>query len=231
MPRPKSNSRALIVVTSHDTLGTTGKATGYYLPEVAHPYAALRAAGIEVDIASPSGGEAPLDQSSLKLDDPVTRDFWEAEDTREKMRTTIALADVDPSVYQAVLFAGGHGTMWDFANEPDIDRIAREVYEANGVVAAVCHGPAALIGVRLSDGTPLVKGRQVGGFSNLEEELAGLTQVVPFLLESALVEEGGKYCQAEPWQAFVVVDDRLITGQNPASAAGVGAAVARRLAA
>lgn len=226
MPTQK---RALIVVTSHAQLGDTGKPTGYYLPEVAHPYAALVARGIEVDIASIAGGTAPLDPSSLQLTDPVNKHFWETPATRAKLEHTQPLSQIDPGRYQAVLFAGGHGTMWDFPNNPDVQRIAASIYEAGGVVAAVCHGPAALVDVKLSSGQHLVAGRHVAAFSDAEEEAAGLTRVMPFLLQSTLEQRGARYSKAALWQAHVQVDGRLITGQNPASAAGVGTAVATLL--
>lgn len=226
MPTQK---RALIVVTSHAQLGDTGKPTGYYLPEVTHPYAALVARGIEVDIASIAGGTAPLDPSSLQLTDPVNKQFWETPATRAKLEQTQPLSQIEPGRYQAILFAGGHGTMWDFPKNPDVQRIAASIYEAGGVVAAVCHGPAALVDVKLPSGQYLVAGRQVAAFSDAEEEAAGLTRVMPFLLQTTLEQRGARYSKAPLWKAHVQVDDRLVTGQNPASAAGVGAAVATLL--
>lgn len=224
-----TQKRALIVVTSHAKLGDTGKPTGYYLPEVAHPYAALVARGIEVDIASIAGGTAPLDPSSLQLNDPVNKQFWETPATRAKLEQTQPLSKIDPGHYQAVLFAGGHGTMWDFPGSADVQRIAAGIYENGGVVAAVCHGPAALVDVKLPSGQYLVAGRQVAAFSDAEEEAAGLTKVMPFLLQTTLEQRGARYSKAALWKAHVQVDGRLVTGQNPASAAGVGAAVATLL--
>lgn len=221
--------RALIVVTSHDRLGETGKQTGYYLPEVTHPYYALRDAGVEVDIASPRGGEAPMDSGSRDLTDPANARFLDSAADRDKITRTIPLADVDPAAYDGILFAGGHGTMWDFRDDPHVQRLAAAIHQRGGVVAAVCHGPAALVDVKLSSGDYLVAGKKVTGFSNAEEEAAKLTQVVPFLLESMLVERGGRYHKADLWQERVVTDGRLVTGQNPASAAGVGREVARLL--
>lgn len=225
--------RALIVVTSHDRLGETGKKTGYYLPEVTHPYYALREAGVEVDVASPKGGEAPMDPSSGDRTDAANARLLDTPADRDKLARTIRLADVDPSAYGAILFAGGHGTMWDFRGDAEVQRLAAGIHERGGVVAAVCHGPAALVDVRLSSGEHLIAGKRVTGFSNAEEEAAQLTNVVPFLLESAMVERGARYEKAAGglWQAHVVSDGRLVTGQNPASAAGVGREVARLLAA
>lgn len=223
--------KALIVVTSHDRLGDTGKPTGYYLPEVTHPYYALADAGIEVDVASPKGGEAPMDPSSRDRTDPANARFLDTPADRDKLARTTALADVDPSAYGAILFAGGHGTMWDFRDDRDVQRLAAAIHEQGGVVAAVCHGPAALVDVRLSSGEFLVAGKRVTGFSNDEEEAAELTRVVPFLLESMLVERGGRYEKADGlWREHVATDGLLVTGQNPASAGGVGREVARLLA-
>ena len=224
-----ASKKVLIVVTSHDRLGDTGKQTGYYLPEVSHPYYALVDAGHEVDIASPQGGEAPMDQGSRDTSDPANARMLETDGDRAKLERTIPLAEADASAYQAILFAGGHGTMWDFAGNPDIQRLSAAIYESGGVVAAVCHGPAALVDIELSSGEYLVAGKRVTGFSNAEEDAAELTAIMPFLLESRLVERGGRYEKADLWQAKVVTDGRLITGQNPASAAGVGEAIANAL--
>ena len=188
--------KVLSVVTSHGLIGNTGKPTGYYLPEVTHPYAALAAQGIAVEIASIAGGAAPLDARSLDLTDPVNKSFWESKETRAKLDQTLALAAIDPGQYQAVIFAGGHGTMWDFPGNAEVNRVAAAIYEAGGVVAAVCHGPAALVDVKLKNGKYLVDGRKVAAFSNAEEEAAGLTQVMPFLLESALLKRGAIYSKA-----------------------------------
>ena len=223
--------KALIVVTSHDRLGDTGKPTGYYLPEVTHPYYALLDAGVAVDLASPKGGEAPMDPSSNDRSDAANARFLDTPADRDKVARTAALAGVDPSAYDAILFAGGHGTMWDFREDKDVQRLAAAIHEQGGVVAAVCHGPAALVDVRLPSGEFLVAGKRVTGFSNDEEAAAKLTRVVPFLLESMLVERGGRYQKADGlWKEHVVSDGRLVTGQNPASAAGVGREVARLLA-
>ena len=221
--------KVLIVVTSHATLGTTGKPTGYYLPEVSHPYAALVEQGITVDIASPQGGKAPLDPKSLDLKDPVNKYFWETTETRAKLENTIPLAKINAESYQAILFAGGHGTMWDFAQDKEIQRLTKEIYENGGFVAAVCHGPAALLNVKLSNGSYLLAGKNVAGFYDAEEKAAGLTDIMPFLLETELVKRGGLYSKADLWGQHVVTDGRLVTGQNPASASGVGQELANLL--
>ncbi len=221
--------RALVVVTSHSRLGTTGKKTGYYLPEVAHPYAALVGGNIQVDIASINGGKAPLDPNSLDLKDPTNGRLFAESAFQRKISNTLRLDRVDLSQYQAILFAGGHGTMWDFRETLAVQRAIREVYERNGIVAAVCHGPAALVDVKLSKGEYLIAGKQVTGFTNEEENAVGLTNVMPFLLEDALTSRGATFSEAPLWQPKVVVDGRLVTGQNPASAEGVGEAIAELL--
>lgn len=223
------SAKVLIVVTSHAVLGTTGQSTGYYLSEVTHPWAALKERGISVEIASPKGGKAPLDAKSLKLNDPINKIFWENPATRAQLENTRSLSEIKPTDYQGIIFAGGHGTMWDFPDDPNLQRVAEKIYESGGVVAAVCHGPAALVNLRTKDGQYLVAGKRVAAFSNAEEEAAGLTKVMPILLESTLIQRGATYSKAGLWEKHVVVDGRLVTGQNPASAARLGEAVAKLL--
>lgn len=217
--------KALIVVTSHGQMGATGKPTGYYLPEVSHPFYELRQAGIEVDIASPRGGKAPLDEKSRDLTDPLNARLLKEEG--QKLENTLRLSEVDAGKYQAVIFAGGHGTMWDFAKTPSVASVAEKIYRNGGIVSAVCHGPAALLGVKNKDGSPLVRGKKVAAFTNAEEDAAGLTEVMPFLLETELEKLGATVEKAPLWQKKVMVDGRIVTGQNPASAAGVGEETAR----
>lgn len=209
----------LFVVTSHEKKAN-GDPTGYYLSEVAHPWKVLTEAGYEIDFVSPKGGTPPVD--GLDLDDPINKEFWENELYQNKIANSKKPTDVNPSDYAAVYFAGGHGAMWDLPNDTAISKIATNIYEANGVVAAVCHGPAGLVNIKLSNGNYLIDGKKVNGFTNEEEELVGLTKVVPFLLEDKLKEHGGIYEKSKPWQVFVVADQRLITGQNPQSATKVG---------
>lgn len=218
--------KALIVVTSHDQLGATGKKTGYYFPEVAHPYYELSKKGIQVDIASPRGGLAPMDPKSLNLNDSVNKTLNSDKNFMKKLAATKRVGDIDPTQYSAIIFAGGHGTMWDFRDSKAIQSLTAQVYEQGGVVAAVCHGPAALVDVKLQNGTYLIAGKNVTGFTNEEEENAQLTATMPFLLEDAMISRGAKFQQADLWQEKVVVDGRVVTGQNPASASGVGLAVA-----
>ncbi len=213
-----SSGRILLVVTNHAELGDTGEPTGYYLSEVAHPWKVFRDAGLEVVFASPQGGFAPMDPKSFDLEDPVNRAFWETLHAVESLATTRPLAQIEPSRFDAVFFAGGHGTMWDFPGHPDVNRLTAGIFEAGGVVGAVCHGPAALLDVKLSDGSYLVAGRRVGGFTNAEEAAVGLTDAVPFLLETRLVERGASFEGGGDFKEYVVSDGRLVTGQNPASA-------------
>lgn len=217
---PTQVKPVLIVVTSHGQKGPGGDPTGYYLGEVTHPLAVFEAADIPVEFASIQGGEPPVD--GLELEDSVNARYWNDEGFRRSMRTTLRLADVDAGRYSAVFFAGGHGAMWDFADSPAVQSVARDIYEQGGVVAAVCHGPAALVNVRLSTGAWLVAGKQVSAFTDSEERAVGLDQTVPFLLASTLSERGALHQPAADWTAKVVVDGRLVTGQNPQSASGVG---------
>lgn len=217
--------KVLLVVTSHNKLGNTGQDTGYYLPEVTHPYFQLLDFGIEVDIASPKGGKAPMDMKSFDLNDPVNKRFVDDSTHMQKIDNTLKLDEVDPKQYHAILFAGGHGTMWDFYPSNTIGNLGAEIYQNGGIVAAVCHGPAALLNIKLDNGDYLVKDKQVAGFSNAEEENIGLSEQMPFLLESELVARGGEYVKAPLWKEKVVVNERLVTGQNPASAEAVGRAI------
>lgn len=217
--------KALIVVTSHDRLGETGKPTGWYLSEVTHVYYPLVQAGFAIDFASPRGGAAPLDESSRKLEDPENARFLGDPALVARLRETLPLAKVNPADYDVVHFAGGHGVMWDFPANADLRRIAASIYERGGIVAAVCHGPAALVDVTLSDGSYLVAGKDVAAFTNAEEETVGLAKVVPFLLQSKLAERGARVHPAGNWQSSVQVSGRLVTGQNPQSARAVGSAI------
>jgi putative intracellular protease/amidase len=217
-----ASKRALIVITSNDGLGDTGKKTGWYLSEVTHVYYPLVEAGFAVDFASPQGGAAPMDESSRKLDDPENKRFLEDPELTVRLRQTLPLADIDPKQYAVVHFAGGHGVMWDLPADAEVERVAAGVYEHGGIVAAVCHGPAALVDVKLTNGDYLVAGHDVAAFTNAEEEAVGLTKVVPFLLEAKLAERGARVHPARNWQSQVMVSGRLITGQNPQSARALG---------
>lgn len=219
--------KVLFVVTSHDTKGSTGQKTGYYLSEVAHPWHVLTKAGYEVDFASLKGGQPPVD--GVNLNDPINKAFVEDQTYQDKINHSMKPSQVKVAEYVAIFYAGGHGTMWDFADNLEIAGIASEVYENGGAIAAVCHGPAGLVNVKLSNGKYLVDGKRVNSFTNEEETAVKLETVVPFLLESKLIERGAMFEKAGLWQEKVVVDGRLVTGQNPASATKVGEALLKVL--
>ncbi|SFC16253.1 Putative intracellular protease/amidase [Flexibacter flexilis DSM 6793] len=223
----KSSKKILFVVTSHDKKGSTGQPTGYYLGEVSHPWEVLHEAGYEIDFVSPKGGKAPVDGFDLK--DATNQKFWENAKYHAKVENTLTPAQVKPSEYAAIFFAGGHGAVWDFPQNEELAKIAAQIYENQGVVSAVCHGPAALVGIKLSNGKYLVEGKKINAFTNEEETAVGLADVVPFLLESKLIERGAKFEKSGLWQPHVVADQRVITGQNPASAKGVGEALLKEL--
>jgi len=214
------HKKILIVVTSHEELGNTGKKTGFYLSEVTHPYDVFTRAGYEVDFVSPKGGKAPMD--GVKLEDPLNKAFLDDPEKVKQVENTLQPSQIEPDdQYDAIFYAGGHGTMWDFPNNEELAQIAANIYDQGGVVGAVCHGPAGLVNIKLADGEYLIKGKTVSGFTNEEEAAVELTEAVPFLLESKLKEQGAEFSKAANFEAHVVTSDRLVTGQNPASAAGV----------
>lgn len=188
--KPLKTKKVLLLVTSHNQLGDTGEKTGYYLSEVTHPYFRLSDAGFIVDIASPMGGKAPMDESSHDLKDSDNKRFLDNPKLVAKLDHTIALKDIKPIEYSAILFAGGHGTMWDFPANKLINKIASAIYENGGVVSAICHGPAALVNIKLSNNKYLIEGKSVTAFTNDEEKAVQLTKVMPFLLETKLIERG-----------------------------------------
>ncbi|GLZ79361.1 dihydroxyacetone kinase [Actinorhabdospora filicis] len=209
----------LLALTSHAKLGDTGRPTGYYVGEAAHPAAMFAKFGYEIDFVSVAGGAPPAD--GAEADDPVVKAFLDEPALRAKLADTPTADTLDAADYDAILYVGGHGAMWDFPHARPLLRLGGEIHQRGGVVGAVCHGPAALTGLRLPNGTLLAKGREVAGFSNEEEEAVGLTGVVPFLLEDRLTEKGARYTKGEPWTVHAVADDRLVTGQNPQSATRV----------
>lgn len=214
------NKDVLFVVTSHNKLGDTGRSTGFYLSEASHPYREIVQAGFKVDFVSPKGGVAPIEGADM--DDPVNEWFMEDEAAREKITQTLKPEEVDASEYLGIYFVGGHGTAWDFKDNALLQNITRDIYEHNGLVAAVCHGPIGLINVQLTDKRYLVDGKKMAAFSNQEEKENGTDAVVPFSVADKLRERGAKVEHSEPWQEKVITDGRLITGQNPASAQKVG---------
>lgn len=210
--------KILMVLTSHDQLGNTGKPTGFWLEEFAAPYYVFKDAGAEITVASPKGGQPPIDPKS---DEPgnqteaMTR-FKGDPAAQKVLANTVKLSDVRADDYDTVFYPGGHGPMWDLTDDPTSIALIEAVYNAGKPVAAVCHAPAVLHRVTY-EGQPIVKGKRVTGFTNTEEEAVQLTNVVPFLVEDELKRLGGHYEKAGDWESFVIVDGRLITGQNPAS--------------
>jgi putative intracellular protease/amidase len=223
----KMKKKILFVVTSHDKKGNTGQPTGYYLAEVTHTWEVLKDAGYEIDFVSPKGGKAPVD--GFNLSDATNKKFWEDDTYRTKIENTLLPTAINPKDYAAIFYAGGHGTMWDFADNMQLASIAAKIYEQGGIVSAVCHGPAGLVNIKLSDGNYLVDGKKINAFSNEEEIAVKLENVVPFMLEAKLIERGAKFEKSGLWQSHVAVDQRVITGQNPASAKAVGEAILKEL--
>lgn len=219
--------KILFVVTSHSEKGNTGKKTGYYLGEVSHPWDVLHSAGYEIDFVSPQGGKAPVDD--FDMNDSINKKFWDNDIYRNKIENTKKPSEVNPKDYVAIHFAGGHGAMWDFADNSEISAIAQQIYENNGIVSAVCHGPAALVNIKLSNGLYLVDGKKVNAFTNEEEIKVKLENVVPFSLEDSLIERGAIFEKSAPFTKHVVTDQRLVTGQNPQSAHSVGIATLSEL--
>lgn len=211
--------KILIVLTSHDQLGDTGRKTGFWLEEFAAPYYVLKDAGAQITLASPKGGQPPLDPTSEQPENltEATKRYREDQAAQAELANTKKLADLSADDFDAVFYPGGHGPMWDLtANKASIALI-EDFVKGNKPVAAVCHAPASLVNVRGIDGDYLVKNKRVTGFTNTEEEAAGLTAVVPFLLEDRLKERGARYSKGADWAPYVQVAGKLVTGQNPAS--------------
>jgi putative intracellular protease/amidase len=222
-----TSKKALFILTSHDRKGT--KPSGYFLSEVTHPHGVLEDAGYAVDFVSPKGGKAPVDPDGFDLKDPVNAAFWHDATLRGAVENTKTPSQVRAEDYAAIFYAGGHGTLWDFPDNRELARLAAQIYERGGVVGAVCHGPAGLVNVKLADGRYLVAGKDVAAFTNDEERAVELHEVIPFFLADRLVERGARHLPAPLWRPQVVVSERLVTGQNPASAAGVGEAMLKLL--
>lgn len=220
--------KVLFVVTSCDEKGQTKIPTGFNLAEVTHPLSVLESGGIHVDIASINGGDAPLDGLE-DFNDPINKKYWDRESFRIKIGNTLKLENIDMKEYDALFFAGGHGTMWDFPDTPAVQKAIREIYESGKIVSAVCHGPAAFVNAKLSDGSYLVEGKKLAAFTDEEEAEVQSTDVVPFLLASTLQSRGALHQAAPNWSDNTVVDSRLITGQNPQSAFSLGKELLRAL--
>jgi putative intracellular protease/amidase len=220
-----SIKHVLFVLTNTAEIGPNHRSTGYFFPEVAHPYEVFANAGVAVEYASLLGGTPPED--GYDESDPAQLAFRNSAAIRRMSRSR-KLSEVDVLDYDAVFFPGGLGPMVDIANNPEIQRVVERAWNGGKIVAAVCHGPAALLGAKLEDGTPLVQGRKLTGFSN-DEESGYAQDDVPFLLETALRTEGAQYLSADVWQEYVVVDGRLMTGQNPASGGALAKVIVEAL--
>lgn len=223
--------KILLVLTSHDQLGDTGKKTGFWLEELAAPYYALKDAGAEIVLASPKGGQPPLDPKS---DDPDaqtddTRRFKADAEAQAALASTVVLSSVKAEDFDAVFYPGGHGPLWDLANDADSIALIEAFAKADKPTGFVCHAPGVLKSVNGPDGKPLVNGRKVTGFTNSEEEAVGLTDVVPFLVEDVLTANGGDYSKGPDWGSYVLTDGRLVTGQNPGSSHAAAEALLKLL--
>ncbi|WP_240410153.1 type 1 glutamine amidotransferase domain-containing protein [Flavisolibacter nicotianae] len=209
----------LMVLTSHSELGNTGKKTGFWIEEFAAPYYTLKDAGVNITLASPKGGQPPIDPKSAEPDaqTEATRRFNDDKDLQALLAQTKKLSEVNADDFDAVFFPGGHGPLWDLTTDANSIRLIETFWKSKKPVAAVCHAPAVLLNAKDENGDPLVKGKHVTGFTNTEEEAVQLTEVVPFLLEDELKNKGGQYSKKEDWASYVVKDGLLITGQNPAS--------------
>lgn len=223
--------KALIVLTSHDRLGDTGRKTGFWLEEFAAPYYLFKDAGAAITLASPAGGQPPLDPKSDEPDaqTPATERFRHDAETQRRLAATLPLARVDATEFDAVFYPGGHGPLWDLAQDAASIALIEAFDRAGKPIGLVCHAPGALIKVRSCNGQPLIAGRKVTGFTNGEETAVGLTAVVPFLIEDEFKRLGGLYEKGADWQPHVVIDGRLVTGQNPASSEGVALALLKQL--
>jgi putative intracellular protease/amidase len=222
----------LMVLTSHDQLGNTGKKTGFWLEEFAAPYFVFQDAGAHVTLASPRGGQPPLDPTSNQLDAQTesTRRFQRDVAAQAALASTVKLSTVSADDYDAVFYPGGHGPLWDLAEDQHSVALIESVYTAGKPLALVCHAPGVLRHAK-SSGQPLVQGKSVTGFANTEEAAVGLTQVVPFLVEDMLKSHGGKYSKHQDWASYVVSDGNLITGQNPASSGAAASVLVKQLSA
>jgi len=224
--------KVLIVLTSHDELGNTGKKTGFWLEELAAPYYTFKDAGAEIVLASPKGGQPPLDPKSNEPDfkTDATRRFEADVDANAQLANTVRLDSVSQADFDTVFYPGGHGPLWDLAEDRHSVALIEAFIAAGKPVALVCHAPGVLRDVKTAEGTPLVQGRKVTGFTNTEEAGVGLTEVVPFLVEDMLKAAGGHYSKGPDWGSYVVTDGVLITGQNPASSAETAAVLLRTVA-
>ena len=223
--------KILMVLTSHDQLGNTGKQTGFWLEEFASPYYVFKDANVDITLASPNGGHPPLDPKSDEPDSQTeaTRRCKADVDTQTALANTMKLSDISPETYDAVFYVGGHGPLWDLAEDHNSIALIESMHASGKLVAAVCHAPAVLLHAKAPDGSPLVMGKSLTGFSNTEEEAVHLTKVVPFLLEDELKSKGANYSKAGDGRPYAITDGALITGQNPASSTLAAKALLKNL--
>ncbi|MDZ8184205.1 MAG: type 1 glutamine amidotransferase domain-containing protein [Nostoc sp. ChiSLP02] len=216
------SKKILVVLTSVEKYPNLNRATGLWFTEAVHFVKKVKEAGYEVDFVSPQGGYTPIDPHSLSLKDPTDWEWYQNKEFMNGLGAALKPSQVKPDDYVAIYYAGGHGVVWDFPDNEELQAISRKIYEKGGFVSSVCHGTAGLLNIKLSDGTLLVKDKEITGFSNQEEELAELDKELPFLTETELVNRGAVYKKADkPWASFAVADTRVITGQNPASSGAV----------
>ncbi|KAF2076830.1 hypothetical protein CYY_001858 [Polysphondylium violaceum] len=213
--------KVLFALTSHGELGKSNRQTGWYLSEAAHPWKALHERGIHVDFVSPRGGACPLDPTSFDLSDPVCKQFWEDPEVQRRLMNTITANQVDANSCQAIHFVGGHGVMWDFPSNIPLANLAARIYEHGGIISSVCHGAAGLLNLKVQ-GNYIVRGKKVACFTNAEEDAVDCTKWVPYSLENCMKERGALVQVGDKWTSNVIVDGRVITGQNPQSATELG---------
>lgn len=223
--------KILIVLTSHDTLGSSGSKTGFWVEEFAAPYYVFADAGAVITIASPKGGQPPVDPKSEAADaqSPDTERFYKDNVAIDLVAHTLKLSEINQSDFDGVFYPGGHGPLWDLANDTDSIHLIEDFYKHQKAIAFVCHAPAALVKVKDENGAPLVKGKHLTSFSNTEEEAVHLDKIVPFLLEDELTKHGAIYSKGKDWESYVKHDGLLITGQNPASSTAVAKLLIEKL--
>ncbi|MDH4653853.1 type 1 glutamine amidotransferase domain-containing protein [Pseudomonas sp. BN606] len=225
------SKKMLVVLTSFPKYPNLARATGLWLGEAVHFVKKVEAAGYQVDYVSPKGGYTPIDPHSLAMAEAVDWEWYQDKDFMNRLGSTMTPSEVNPDDYAVIYYAGGHGVVWDFPDNEELQALSRRIYENGGIVSSVCHGAVGLLNIELSDGSLLIKGKEVTGFSNAEEKLAELDKYVPYLTEDEMVKRGAIYKKAaEPWMPFAVADQRVITGQNPASGAPVAELVLKALA-
>jgi len=223
--------KVLVVLTTTEKYPNLNRATGVWLGEAVHFVEKVEQAGLQVDYVSPNGGYTPIDPHSLAMAAPVDWEWYHKREFMNRLGATFKPSQVNPADYVAIYYVGGHGVMWDFPDNPELQDLSRKIYEAGGYIASVCHGAVGLLNIRLADGSYLIGGKRVTGFSNEEERLAELDKYVPFMTEDELVKRGARFEKAAaPWEEFAISDQRVITGQNPASGGAVATLLLKEIA-